>query len=185
MPSPLRFLLLILLLLTGLVPHWSAAAETAKSAALTASEAVTDSTAAGRTGLRLPRFAALRSPLVNLRTGPGLRYPIDWVYKRRGLPVVILDEFGTWRQIRDWQGTLGWVHQSMLHGKRGILITGRERMLRKRPRPEAAAIARVEAGVVGALKHCDGGWCRIGIGDYEGWLARDEFYGLLPDERLD
>jgi len=49
----------------------------------------------GRTGLPLPRFVSLRAAEVNLRTGPGVRYPIDWVYHRRGLPVEVIDEFGS------------------------------------------------------------------------------------------
>jgi hypothetical protein len=41
----------------------------------------------GRTNLPLPRFASLRGSQVNVRTGPGVRYPIDWVFQRRSMPV--------------------------------------------------------------------------------------------------
>ena len=68
------------------------------------------------TGLALPRFVSLRADEVNLRTGPGVQYPVDWVYLRQHLPVQIIAEFDTWRKIRDWQGTQGWVHQSMVSG---------------------------------------------------------------------
>ena len=87
----------------------------------------------GRTGLPLPRFVSLRADQVNLRTGPGVRYPIDWVYRRRDLPVEIIDEHETWRRIRDWEGTIGWVHQSMLQGVRNAMVTGEPRTLRKLP----------------------------------------------------
>jgi SH3-like domain-containing protein len=69
-------------------------------------------------GLPLPRFATLKSDEVNVRTGPGSRYPIDWVFKRKGMPVEIVAEYENFRKIRDWQGASGWVYQGLLTGKR-------------------------------------------------------------------
>lgn len=66
------------------------------------------------TGLPLPRFAALRADRVNLRVGPGLRYPIRWVYLRVNLPVKIEREFGNWRLVENYDGVTGWVHQALL-----------------------------------------------------------------------
>ncbi|HEY9537339.1 MAG TPA: SH3 domain-containing protein [Kiloniellaceae bacterium] len=139
----------------------------------------------GRTGLPLPRFVTLRADEVNLRTGPGTRYPIDWVYQRRGMPVEIIDEFDTWRRIRDWQGTEGWVHQSMVQGQRGILVTGRRHTLARRPEPGAPGVALVDAGVVGVLERCQGEWCEVTAGGFTGWLQREAFYGLYPGEKVE
>src|SRR3990167_9515481 len=69
-------------------------------------------------GLPLPRFVSLRAEEVNMRAGPGVRYPVDWVYKRKNMPVEVIAEFGTWRKVRDIQGTQGWIHQSMLSSNR-------------------------------------------------------------------
>ena len=41
------------------------------------------------TGLALPRMVSLRSSLINVRSGPGSRYPIEWVYKQKGAPVLL------------------------------------------------------------------------------------------------
>lgn len=139
----------------------------------------------GRTGLPLPRFVTLRADEVNLRIGPGIRYPIDWVYHRAGLPVEIIDEFDTWRRIRDWQGTEGWVHQSMVQGQRGILVTGKRHTLRRRPEAAAPGVALVEAGVVGVLERCETDWCEVSVDGYSGWLQRNAFYGLYPGEKVD
>ena len=76
------------------------------------------------TGLPLPRFAAFRADEVNLRAGPGQRYPIDWVYHRRGLPVKIEREFDVWRLVEDADGQKGWVHQATLVGTRTFVIPG-------------------------------------------------------------
>lgn len=184
--SPARLLLLLggLAVLAG--PAGTSRAQESQPEA--AGEAGTADTARpappGRTGLPLPRFVSLRAAEVNLRTGPGTRYPIDWVYRRRGLPVEIIDEFDTWRRIRDWQGTEGWVHQSMVQGQRGLLVTGKRHTLRRRPEASAPGVALIDAGVVGVLQRCEADWCEVTLGSYSGWLRRDAFYGLYPDEKL-
>src|ERR1700745_1267941 len=82
------------------------------------------SAVAAEKGLPVPRFVTLRSDQVNVRTGPGERYPIEWVFTRKGMPVEILAEFDVWRKIRDWQGTEGWVHQRMVTGNRAVIVKG-------------------------------------------------------------
>src|SRR4029453_16249428 len=83
--------------------------------------------------LPLPRFASLDSKEVNLRAGPGKDYPILWVYQRRGLPVEIIQEFDTWRRIRDRDGTVGWVQQNLLSGRRTALVIDEARTMRTDP----------------------------------------------------
>ena len=139
----------------------------------------------GPSGLALPRFVTLRAAKVNLRTGPGIRYPIEWVYARKGLPLEVIDEFETWRRVRDWQGSVGWVHQSMLSGRRGAMVVGERRLLRRAPEDGAPGVAQVEAGVVGSLRRCTGGWCRIEVKGFEGWLRQDQIYGAYPDESVE
>lgn len=138
-------------------------------------------------GLPLPRFVTLRSGEVNLRAGPGVRYPVEWVYKKRNLPVEIVAEYDTWRKIRDWQGTQGWVHQGMLSGKRSIIVTGDLRTLRSEPDTGARASAKLEEGVIASLLECPNGttWCRIEADGYLGWLRKAEFWGVYPGESLE
>ena len=180
--SVLLLVLLPVLLWPALVAGPAAAQEKGPQAAAEESRRPTPP---GRTGLPLPRFVTLRAAEVNLRSGPGTRYPIDWVYQRSGMPVEIIDEFDTWRRIRDWQGTEGWVHQSMVRGQRGILVIGQVHTLRRRPEPDAPGVARLEAGVVGELDRCSGEWCQVSAGGYSGWLERQAFYGLYPYEDWD
>src|SRR5882724_6407065 len=134
--------------------------------------------------LPIPRFVSLRSGEVNLRTGPGTIYPVEWVFVRRGLPVEIIAEFDVWRRIRDWQGTVGWVHQSMLDGRRTARITGEERELRSEPAESASIVARLAPGAIGRLLECEGAWCKIDAQGYRGWLRRDEFWGTYPNEKV-
>ena len=134
--------------------------------------------------LPLPRFVSLRAEEVNMRTGPGTRYPVEWVYRRPGLPVEIIAEFDTWRRIRDWQGIVGWVHSSMLSGERSVVITGGVRVLRGKGALDGPPVARAEDTVIGRLLACPepGSWCRIEIEGIKGWLRRDEFWGVYDAE---
>ncbi len=143
--------------------------------------------AAETSGLPLPRFVSLRSDEVNLRAGPGVRYPVDWVYTRRDLPVEVIAEFDAWRKIRDWQGTEGWVHQSMLSARRMVVVTGAQRPLRADPDEQAPILALVDPNVMGRLLACPRGkaYCRIDIGNIQGWLKRDEFWGVYQGEYIE
>ncbi len=141
-------------------------------------------TTAAESKRRLPRFVSLRSNEINVRTGPGQRYPVQWVLKRRFLPVEIIAEFETWRKIRDWEGAIGWVHQRTLTGRRSIIVTGRIRTLRRRPRNDAPAVARAEPKIVGRLLSCQKSWCRVDIQGRRGWLQRRAFWGVYPKESI-
>jgi SH3-like domain-containing protein len=135
-------------------------------------------------GLPVPRYVSLRSEEVNVRTGPGVRYPVEWVFQRRHMPVEVVEQFEHWRKIRDIEGTEGWVHQSMLSGKRYAIVTGDTRSLRARPEAEAQEVARLEPGVIAELLECQGQLCRLEAGGIKGWLPRNAFWGVYPGESL-
>ncbi len=152
------------------------------------------------TGLPLPRFAALRADEVNMRSGPGTRYPILWLYKRRDLPVRIEREFDVWRLVEDFEGVKGWVHQATLVGTRSFVVTasgsteagaqaddhGAGALLRDDPRDDAGIVAILRPGVIGRLRACPAGsgWCRVSTHSYSGWLQRSAIFGLLPNEAI-
>lgn len=136
-------------------------------------------------GLPIPRFVTLRSGEVNARTGPNVSYPIEWVFVRKEMPVEITQEFDTWRRIRDWEGSEGWVHQSMLSGKRGVVVMGEVRTLRKEPRTDAPVVARAQPGVMGWLRKCQGDWCEVDMKGYKGWLTRTDVWGVYPNEKVE
>ena len=138
----------------------------------------------GRTSLPLPRFASLRANQVNARTGPGVRYPIDWVFQRRNMPVEITAEFENWRKIRDEQGTEGWVHRQMLSGKRSVIVIGEIQTMRRQANGGSPAVARLAPGVVAPVLECNGEWCRVEASGFRGWLPRAGTWGTKPGERV-
>ena len=134
---------------------------------------------------KVPRFASLRADEVNLRTGPGKQYPVDWVFLRRALPIEIVADYGHWRKIRDLDGSEGWVHKSLLSGERWAMITGDVRTLLRTPAPNTEPVLRAEAGVLGKLLACKGDWCRLEIAGIKGWLQRSNLWGVYADETVE
>ncbi len=134
----------------------------------------------------LPRFVSLRSNKVNLRTGPGVRYPVDWVYQSKYLPVEIIQEFENWRKIRDVEGTQGWIHQSMLSNRRMFMIIGQPQIIRRKDDDDSSAIAKLETFVVGKIRKCphNTGWCKVSAGGHKGWLRRVDFWGVYARETI-
>lgn len=141
-------------------------------------------------GLPLPRFAATRSDDVNIRTGPGARYPVEWVLKRRDMPLEIIREHDVWRRVRDWQGTEGWVQTGLLTGRRTFVIVGEAATLRRRADANADAVARLQPGVIGRIRECAAGnaWCEVQVvsaGDtLRGFLPRSAFWGSYRGEPI-
>lgn len=137
-------------------------------------------------GLKVPRFATMRAEEVNVRTGPGMRYPVEWVFQKKGMPVEVVAEFDSWRRIRDWQGAMGWVHQSMLVGKRSLIVIDTNTAILGEPRVDAEPVAKLEQGVIGEILTCkEPGYCRVRIEGYRGYLARAALWGLYPDEKIE
>ncbi|MDD3288306.1 MAG: SH3 domain-containing protein [Alphaproteobacteria bacterium] len=137
------------------------------------------------TGLPLPRFASLHTGEVNARTGPGTRYPIEWVFKRQGLPVEITAEYELWRRIRDSEGAEGWVHKTAVSGKRLAMVSGKTRDMRKSDNAQAPVVAHLEVGALGQLLSCSKDWCRIKFDGIKGYLPKDEFWGAYKEEVFD
>ena len=149
-------------------------------------------TPAGATGLAVPRFVSLKSDRVNLRQGPGTEYPTAWVFRRAGLPVEVIKEFESWRQVRDAEGTTGWVLGSMLSGRRTAVILPWEvkagqtqpamAALRDDDSERASAVAQVEAGVLASIITCNGKWCRLSVGGFRGYIEQVKLWGAYKDE---
>jgi SH3-like domain-containing protein len=138
-------------------------------------------------GLKLPRFAALKSDEVNMRSGPGERYPVLWTYQRRDLPVKIEHEFDIWRQVEDMDGIKGWMQEGFLVGHRSFVTIGSEdHVLRADAAETADPVAILKPGVVGRIRACEAGkeWCQVQVQDYRGWLRRSDFWGTDPGEAI-
>jgi SH3-like domain-containing protein len=142
-------------------------------------------TVGSETGLPIPRYVTLRTAEANMRSGPGVRYPVQWVFLRRNLPVEVIAEFDNWRKIRGHENTEGWVHQSMLSGRRTVVVIGPVRTLRREPTDSTPAVARMEAGVIGWLEECRPQWCEVEVSGITGWVHRAHIWGVRETEALE
>jgi len=144
----------------------------------------------GPSGLPLPRFVSLKPSRVNSRVGPGANYSVNWMYVKAGLPMEVIQEFDTWRRVRDSDGAEGWINQSMLSGRRTAIVTPWQRNkdvrvnLLYKPNKDARVIAMIEPGVMGTIKACDGQWCEMTFDGHTGWLAQSLVWGAYPGEHV-
>jgi len=132
------------------------------------------------TGLPLPRFASLKSDEVNMRAGPGQKYPVKWTYRREDYPVKIINEYQQWRQVEDAEGVTGWMHKTVLSGRRTGLIAQDETLLLKKPIDNADTIAKLMKGVIVDIENCRPDWCEIEIGKKDGWVPASLLWGSRP-----
>lgn len=147
----------------------------------------------GASGLALPRYVSLKSDRVNLRAGPGTDYPTTWVYRRAGLPVEVIEEFETWRKVRDAEGTVGWVLHSLLSGRRTALVLPWELKqgaappqvsIRNNDSERSPAVVIVEAGVIADVQTCDGLWCYVTVDTYRGYVEQKKLWGIYEREEV-
>lgn len=127
----------------------------------------------------VPYWATLRFDTVNMRKGPSQDYPIDWVYKRKGLPVKVVRLREGWRLVQDPEGTQGWIAASQLSPKLGALVVGEGNApLREDASNTAALRWHAEPGVVGELMRCRENFCEIDVSGRSGWIAAERLWGV-------
>ena len=140
-------------------------------------------------GLPVPRFVSIKADRVNVRGGPDKDHDVSFIFTRVGWPVEITAEFENWRRIRDSDGTEGWVYHSLLSGKRTVAVEMKVKtdlaMLRSEPDANSPITAKLEAGVMGTVKSCNGSWCRIAGKNFDGWVEQDDLWGVYPNEKIE
>lgn len=137
------------------------------------------------TSLPIPRFVSLKASEGNVRRGPSLSHRIDWVFKRRAVPLRITDEYGHWRRVQDVEGAGGWMHYSLLSGVRTVMVIQDMAAMRMKPEDRAPVNAHAEAGVIARLGECNLEWCRIRAGGHRGWVRKSVLWGVETGEIRD
>jgi SH3-like domain-containing protein len=139
----------------------------------------------GKTGLPIPRFASLKSNQIYVRAGPNVSYPIQWVYVSANEPVEIVAEFEQWRRIRDKYGDGGWVHQSMLSGKRFVVVIGNSsREIYKEQSHKSKIIAKASPELRCQLKKIIDKWCFVDCKGNKGWVQKEYLWGVYLKENM-
>ena len=124
-------------------------------------------------------FLSLKKDEVNLRQGPSFEYPIKFVYKKKYLPVEILDESETWKKIKDFENNSGWIHTSQLSKKKTAICIKNNSVLYKKPTIFSKPIAKLEIGRLVLIKKCKERWCKITSGGFDGWVYKNSLWGKI------
>ena len=122
-------------------------------------------------------YLTLKSGTVNLRQGPSLDHPIKLIYKKKFLPVKILDKSETWRKIRDFENNSGWIHISQLSKKKSAINVKNNSILYKKPTIFSKPLARIESGRLMLVKKCEIKWCKISTDSFNGWILKNALWG--------
>jgi SH3-like domain-containing protein len=140
-------------------------------------------------GLPVPRFVSIKADRVDVRGGPDRDHDVSFIFTRVGWPVEIVAEFENWRRIRDSDGTEGWVYHSLLSGKRTAAVQLKEKTdlapLHAEPDANSPVMAKLEIGVLGTVKACNGSWCHLVGNNFDGWIEQDDLWGVYPNEKIE
>lgn len=137
------------------------------------------------TNLPIPRYVSLKAAKANVRRGPSLTHRIDWIFKRRDMPLMVTAEHGHWRRVQDIDGAGGWVHYSLLSGSRTVIVMADMLPLNARAEPDTPMVAQLELGVIAHLQKCGLDWCRVSAGGYKGWVQKGNIWGVGATEIRD
>ena len=124
-------------------------------------------------------FLSLKKDEVNLRQGPSFEYPIKLIYKKKYLPVMILDKSGPWKKIKDFENNTGWIHMVLLSKKKSAINIKNNSVLYKKPTIFSKPIAKLETGRLMLIKKCKVKWCKITSGAYGGWILKNTLWGKI------
>jgi len=122
-------------------------------------------------------FLSLKKEEVYLRQGPSFKYPVKLIYKKKYLPVIILDKSGPWRKTKDFENNTGWIHIALLSKKKSAINIKNNILLYKKPTIYSKPIAKLETGRLVLIKKCKDKWCKIISGEYKGWIFINTLWG--------
>ena len=124
-------------------------------------------------------FLSLKNSEANLRQGPSFEYPVKLTYKKKYLPVIVLDRSESWRKIKDFYNNSGWIHISQLSKRKSAINTEKNSIIYKNPTIYSKPIAKLEIGRLVIIKKCKNEWCKINSGPYTGWIFKKFLWGKI------
>jgi SH3-like domain-containing protein len=124
-------------------------------------------------------FRTLRNDKVNLRQGPSFDYPVKIFYKKKFLPVLILDSSDNFKKIRDHENNSGWIHISQLSKKKAAIVVNSDLIMFKAATVYSNPIVILKKGRLVTISKCKGIWCNVKTAEYKGWVKNKDLWGLF------
>jgi SH3-like domain-containing protein len=124
-------------------------------------------------------FLTLRNDKVNLRQGPSFEYPIKIFYKKKFLPVLVQDNYGNFKKIRDHENNSGWIHISQLSKKKAAITIDDDVIVFNKPSVYSNPSVILKKGRLCKILKCKEDWCKIKVDKYKGWIKKNSLWGLI------
>ena len=124
-------------------------------------------------------YRTLKNDKTNLRQGPSFEYPVKIFYKKKFLPVLILDSSDNFKKIRDHENNSGWIHVSQLSKKKAAIVIDDDVIVFSKPSVFSTPLVILRKGRLCKIVKCKQDWCRIKVDKYKGWIKKDGLWGLL------
>ena len=122
-------------------------------------------------------FLMLKYKEANVRYGPGFDYPIKFIYKKKYLPIKVIDKKDEFRRIIDIKNNSGWIHRSQLRKNKSFILL-EDQLLFSKPTKYSKPILIASKGRLLLAKKCKKNWCRVKTENFLGWIKTDEIWGL-------
>jgi len=128
-------------------------------------------------------MVAIAADDINMRSGPGTGHEILWKLDS-GFPLEVIKTQGEWLQVKDFEGSNGWVHKKTTQKVAFVIVkankgTNGQINVRKEPDLTADIVANAGYGVVFKVLQKQGGWVKVGHGQgVTGWVDGRLLWGL-------
>ena len=122
-------------------------------------------------------FLSLKKNEVNLRQGPSFEYPTILTYKKKYLPVIVLDKYDAWKKIKDFENNSGWIHISQLSKKKSAINIKNYSIIFEKPTIYSNPVVRLEVGKLLLVKKCKLKWCKVRAEKFTGWISKSYLWG--------
>jgi len=123
-------------------------------------------------------FVSLKYNKVHVRYGPSKNSKIKYIYKKKYLPLKIIDKKEHYRKIIDLKKNSGWIHKSQLVRSKSLIVTSKK-ILFKKPTKYSEPLAKLENGRLLIFNKCIKNWCSIKTDQFSGWIDKNNIWGIV------
>ena len=123
-------------------------------------------------------YLMLKNNKVYVRYGPNKNYPIKFVYKKKFLPVKVIDKKDNCRKISDHKKNSGWIHRVMLKQSNSLIVL-EDKIVFKKNSKLSKPLVKLEKGRLVLVKKCMPEWCKIKTGKFVGWIETKNIWGKV------
>ncbi|GMT42963.1 MAG: hypothetical protein IEMM0002_1374 [bacterium] len=107
-----------------------------------------------------------------IRNGPGTDYTILWK-PRLYTPMELLAPYGHWYAVRDVEGDVGWIHDSVSLKKPAAIVTSEYVNVRKSPSTKSRILFQAPKNYTFKIIGTKNGWYKIADPDGDkGWVSK-------------